>query len=291
MAAPDCVIIGSNGMLGRELLAACRRRHLATRSFADPQAMDITDQTQVRRSLSETPASLVLNAAGYADVDGSETHRELADRVNREGPANLARVCREIGATLVHYSTDYVFDGRAERPYRIDDVPNPVNEYGRSKLAGEQEIAVAGSRHLIIRTSWLFAAHGRNFVRTILDLAGRRSELDVVDDQRGRPTFAADLADTTLDLLDHGAEGLFHAANDGQCSWFELASTIVEQAGLDCRVRPCVTGDMPRPAARPPFSVLDLSSTMTLVGPPRHWAEALKDCLEQLTADRATNSP
>ena len=283
MTQAGTVIIGSTGMLGCELVAAFRDRGTEARGLVGPDEIDITDEHAVREILARERPSVVINATGYTDVDGAEAEAQAADQINRVGPGHLARFCREAGALLVHYSTDYVFDGRSQRPYRPDDTPDPVNAYGRSKLAGEREITAAGCRHLIIRTSWLFAPHGRNFVRTIFDLATKRPALDVVDDQRGRPTYAPDLATLTLQLLDHGAEGTVHAANDGQCTWFELATAIVQQAGLPCSVRACTTADMPRPAARPKYSVLDLDGTAALMGRPRQWTEALADCLERLT--------
>ncbi len=282
MTPTGIVIIGSTGMLGRELVAACRHRGLEARGFAGPDEIDVTDEDAVHRLVAREGPSVVINATGYTDVDGAEAEPQAADRVNRIGPACLARACRDAGTLLVHYSTDYVFDGRSDHPYRPGDAPNPISVYGRSKLAGEREVTSAGCRYLLIRSSWLFAAHGRNFVRTILDLAAKRAEIDVVDDQCGRPTYAPDLARMTLQLLDRGAHGTFHVANDGHGTWFELAGAIMEQAGLPCRVRPCTTADMPRPAARPRYSVLDLADTAALIGAPRPWKEALADCLRTL---------
>jgi dTDP-4-dehydrorhamnose reductase len=290
MTQSEIVIIGSTGMLGRELVAACRRRGTGTRALVGPDELDITDERAVRQLLVAPRPAVVINATGYTDVDGAEAEPEAADQVNRAGPAALAGACRDAGALLVHYSTDYVFDGRADRPYRPDDTPNPVNAYGRSKLAGEREVTAGGCRYLLIRASWLFAPHGRNFVRTILDLAAKRPALDVVDDQYGRPTYAPDLARTTFQLLDRGGLGTFHAANEGACSWFELATAIVEMSGLPCSVRPCRSTDMPRPAARPRYSALDLSGTTALVGQPRHWKDALAECLEQLAGGGVTQS-
>ena len=283
MIDPGLIIIGTSGMLGRELEAACNVRGLDPRSFPGRRALDITDADRVTDCLAELRPSVVVNATGYNDVDRAESEPDAADRSNHVGPANLARASKAVGALFVHYSTDYVFDGRAERPYRVDDAPGPLGAYGRSKLAGEQAIAETGCRHLIIRTSWLFAVRGRNFVRTILDLGRKLPEVNVVTDQVSRPTYAPDLARITLDLLERGATGTVHAANDGQCSWFELARTVAELAALDCRVQPCLTADMPRPAARPPFSVLDLSAIEPIVGRPRPWTEALAECVEQLT--------
>lgn len=277
------LIIGSGGMLGGAVEIACRQRGSAAEAIRGAHELDITDRDQVTRCLKERRPAVVINAAGYTDVDGAEREPDAADRVNRAGPEHLARAARDAGALLVHFSTEYVFDGRAQRPYRVDDPPNPLSAYGRSKLAGERAIADSGCRHLIIRTSWLYAERGRNFVRTILDLARSRPELEVVDDQVGRPTYAADLASITLELIEHGATGIVHAANDGQCSRFELARAAVGLAGLECRVRPCTTARMPRPAARPAFGVLDLSATVALVGRPRPWPDALAGCVRLLT--------
>jgi dTDP-4-dehydrorhamnose reductase len=287
MTASEIVILGSTGMLGRELVAACRRHGPEARALAGPDELDITDQHAVRKLVTDPGPPVVINATGYTDVDGAEAEPAAADRINRIGPAHLARACRDAGTLLVHYSTDYVFDGRSDRPYRPDDTPNPISTYGRSKLAGEREITASGCRHLLIRSSWLFAPHGRNFVRTVLDLAAQRAELDVVDDQHGRPTYAADLARMTLQLLERGAHGIYHAANDGWCNWFELAGAIVQRKKLACRVRPCTTADTSRPAARPRYSVLDLAGTASLVGKPRHWKDALADCLDRLSESGA----
>ena len=291
MTKSAIVIIGSSGMLGRELAAGCARRNIDIRDIACREVLDITNEGVVHRVLSAQATGMVINAAGYTDVDGAEAEAEVADQVNRAGPCNLARTCRDIGAMLVHYSTDYVFNGRARRPYRVDDIPDPVNTYGCSKLAGEQAVTDSTCEHLLIRTSWLFAPHGRNFVRTILGLARHRPTLDVVDDQYGRPTYAADLAEMTLDLVERGARGTFHAANAGHCSWYELARAIVELAVLECDVRPCATSASPRPARRPRFSVLDLSETIGQIGEPRHWKDALAECIVQLTTQCATQPP
>ncbi len=282
------IIIGSTGMLGRELAAACRRRNTDVHTYAGRESLDITNQAAVRRVFGATKPRVVINAAGYTDVDRAEADPDAADQVNHLGLAILSQACRHIGALLVYYSTDYVFNGMSHRPYRIDDHPDPINAYGRSKLAGEQAVSDSGCEYLMLRTSWLFAPHGRNFVRTILALAGQRPTLDVVNDQRGRPTYAADLAQMTLDLVEHGARGTLHAANTGHCSWYEFARTMIEFAGLECDVRPSATSPVPRPARRPRFSVLDLSETIAVIGEPRHWKDALAECVEELTADRST---
>ena len=288
MSSSGILIIGSTGMLGRELVAECARRGTDCRALVGPDDLDVTNATAVSETLRRERPAVVINAVGYTDVDGAETNQAEADLVNAAGPGNVARVCRDIDCTLVHFSTDYVFDGRAGRPYLVDDEPDPINAYGRSKLAGDHAIVEAGCRHLLVRTSWLFAAHGHNFVRTILGLACRQPTLDVVDDQHGRPTYCPDLARMTFDLLDRGAEGTFHAGNDGHCTWFDLATAIVGLAHSACEVRRCRTLDSMRPASRPAFSVLDLSATTALIGCPRHWSLAVADCVGQLIDQRVT---
>jgi dTDP-4-dehydrorhamnose reductase len=267
-------------MLGRELSRVFDPEQVV--ALAGRGELDITDAKAVSSAVGRLRPQIVINAAAWTDVDGAEAEPAEADRVNRAGPAHLADACRDIGALLVHYSTDYVFDGRARVPYRVDDAPNPINVYGRTKLAGEREVMANGCRCLLIRTSWLFAAQGHNFVRTILDLARRRSTLEVVDDQSGRPTYAPDLARMTRALLLRRAVGTWHATNDGTATWYELARAIVDAAGLDCEILPCSTESSPRPARRPAFSVLDLSATAALMGRPRHWKEAVTACVRQL---------
>ena len=280
MNTPTTAVIGASGMLGRELVSACAARGIDVIGFGGPEALDITESDAVREAL--RGVKLVLNAAAYTDVDGAESEAAKAMRVNQLGPMNLARTCRDNDALLVHFSTDYVFNGVASSAYRVEEEPSPLNVYGLSKLAGEHAIRDIGCDHLIIRSSWLFAPHSRNFVRTILDLSSQRSTLQVVADQTGRPTACGDLARRTLGLVDAGAKGTFHAANHGRCTWFEFAREIVGLTDSDCRVEPCKTNDQPRPAPRPRFGVLDLTETIKLIGKPRHWKAALRDCVEAL---------
>lgn len=278
------LIIGCGGMLGRELAKACQRRGRPTRLLLGPEEIDVTDRDAVRSAIEGVQPALVLNATGYTDVDGAESDPVTADLVNCAGAAYLAESCLSAGALLVHYSTDYVFDGQALAPYPVQAPTAPQCVYGVTKLAGENAIRAIAGEHLIIRSSWLYAPHGRNFVGSILKLARRRSEISVVTDQIGRPTSCVDLAVMTLDLIDAGARGVFHAANDGFCSWHELAEFIVEHAGEDCIVKPCSTKEFPRPAKRPAYSVLDLTETIRLIGTPPHWKEAVSVCVRQLTS-------
>lgn len=284
--APEkLVLLGSSGMLGQELLSACRARGCSPITFADSTVLNVTDHEAVREELFAIRPSVIINATGYTNVDQAEAEHDRAAAVNHGAVANLANIAREIDATLVHYSTDYVFDGEASLPYAVDATTAPLNMYGRTKLDGERAIVESGCEYLIIRTSWLYAPHGTNFVNTILRLASERESLRVVTDQRGRPTLCADLAQITCRLLDAGARGVMHGTNEGDCSWFEFAEAIVETAGLDCRIEPTVTAEFPRPARRPRFSVLDLTEANDLIGFGRHWRDALADCIDIVLHD------
>jgi dTDP-4-dehydrorhamnose reductase len=212
--------------------------------------LDVTDRDAVREAIA--PDDVVINCAAWTDVDGAEEQEAEALRVNGDGARNVA----EAAGVVVYVSTDYVFDGTKREPYVPSDPVNPMSAYGRTKLAGEQATAEANPRHHIVRTSWLFGPGGGNFVETILRLAGERDVLRVVDDQIGRPTYTRHLAEALIELSRRDDYGIHHRAGGGQCSWFEFAREIVERAGLDCRVEPCTTAEMPRPAPRPAYSVL-----------------------------------
>lgn len=224
------------------------------------------------------PWKTVINCAAYTDVDGAETNEALATRINGGAVGELARACAASGATLAHYSTDYVFDGLAASPYRTDEPRNPLGAYGRSKALGEEMVEKSGCRFLMIRTSWLYAPWGKNFVRTIMELLATRPEVRVVADQRGRPTSAEHLARTTAALLEKGARETWHVTDRGECSWFEFASEIARLRGVGC-VSACTTAEFPRPAKRPAYSVLDLSETERMVGRMPDWRMNLAQTL------------
>jgi dTDP-4-dehydrorhamnose reductase len=270
-------------MLGRALMAetAARGWTVHGRDCADG---DITDPAAVAAAIAETQAAVVLNAAAWTDVDGAETKETAATRVNGDGPRVLAEACRAAGATLVHVSTDYVFAGDAATPYPVDAPMSPLNAYGRSKAAGERAIRETGGDWIIARTAWLYDDSARNFVTTIAGLARDRDRLDVVNDQRGRPTAAAELARQLCSLVDAGARGTFHCCNDGEATWFDLARGIVDGLGLPCRVEPCGSDRYPRPAPRPAYSVLDLSRTREAIGVIPRWEESLAPVLTALAA-------
>ena len=271
-------------MLGVELVARLRRALGDSGSKLtawDIEELDIRNAAAVDAAMRDVRPGVVINSAAYTDVDGCENNLEAAMTANAEAPGVLAAACKAAGAKLVHFSTDFVFDGSAEVPYLPEDKANPLSAYGRSKWQGEQAIRSAGGPHLIIRTSWLFGPAGRNFVEAILARAQADEPLKVVNDQFGRPTIAEDLADAVVRLLDVGAEQTVHFANSGRCSWFEFAREIVRQSGSRSTVTAISSEELNRPAKRPAFSVLDTSGYTALTGhEPDNWQSALTRYLE-----------
>ena len=270
------LVVGANGMLGRDMMACIGD---AARGV-DIDEIDITSLESTERILRTLKPQTVINCAAYTDVDGCETNTETAMQVNGEGVAHLAMASREIGARLVHVSTDYVFDGGKGTPYQEDDAPCPLGVYGESKLAGEMNAAF-NPDHLIVRTQWLYGLHGRNFVETMLRLAAEKDQLSVVDDQIGSPTWTVELAAAIAALLKTGHRGLYHAANAGFCSWNEFARAIFEESGLSVTVKGMTTDELNRPARRPLYSTLDCGKLVHDTGfQPRPWRSALKAYLQ-----------
>ena len=263
------LITGAGGQLGRALQEAFADDDLVALSHEDWDVAHAPSDT-----VSQGAFDLVLHTAAWTDVDGAEADPQGAAAVNVGGTANVAG----LGAPLVAFSTDYVFDGRKATPYLESDAPNPLSAYGRTKLHGE---AAAGAEAWIVRSSWLFGATGRNFVRTMLTLAAERDEVAVVDDQRGSPTYVGHLAAAVRTLVDLGAEpGVWHLAADGDCTWAEFAEAIFEEAGLDTHVRRITTAELGRPAPRPACAVLRSERPGAPVLP--HWREGLRACLAAL---------
>jgi dTDP-4-dehydrorhamnose reductase len=282
------VLIGSDGMLGRAWDAHLTERGVA---FSSPRypGFDMTARDQVATAIPRG-TTLVINCAAWTDVDGAETREADATRVNGMAAGFLAERCAASNATLIHYSTDYVFSGQADLPYRTDHPVEPVNAYGRGKADGEARILASGCQHLIARTSWLYAPWGNNFVSTITKLARDRPTLRVVNDQHGRPTSAEHLAQTSLQLLERAAHGIYHITDGGQCSWFEFAVAIAARASPECRVEPCTSAEFKRPARRPEYSVLDLSQTEAVVGPMPPWQDNLAAVLDRTCGITARRS-
>lgn len=249
------LVVGANGMLGREVVAAARvAGHEVT--GRDVESIDITDAPATARLVAADAPQAVVNCAAFTDVDGAEQREQDALAVNGAGAGNLAAAAAAAGARIVHPSTDYVFPGDASEPYVESSPTGPRSAYGRTKLAGELAVAAAHPDHAIVRTAWLFGVHGSNFVDTILRLASERETIQVVDDQVGSPTWAGHLAPALVELAGREATGIFHAAGAGRCSWFQLAREAVARAGIPCEVEPTTTAAFPRPAPRPAFSVL-----------------------------------
>jgi dTDP-4-dehydrorhamnose reductase len=275
----DGILFGAGGMLARSVEAALmqRGRRERWRLLSQGEA-DLTNTDRIASVLDEFRPRWIVNAAAYTDVNGSERETEAAFLVNARAVESLARQCAERGIVLMHISTDYVFDGQRDGEYGEDDPPNPINAYGRSKLAGEEAIRASGVEHIIARTSWLFAEHGRNFVLTMRRRLSGGEPARVVNDQRGRPTYAGDLAAILLDLMEMDFRGTIHVCNSGVATWFDLACRVRDAFGLTNRIDPCTTQDFPQPAARPINSVLSLARLEKVLGrTPRHWIETLED--------------
>ena len=280
------LVLGGSGMLGRAWLRLLERNAPELYLAPSEEQCDLTDRRSIRNLVTEN-VHTVINCAAFTDVDGAETREDDAMRINGEAVGDLASRCREVGATLVHYSTDYVFNGCATLPYRTDHPRDPVNAYGRSKARGEELLESSGCEHLLIRTSWLYAAWGNNFVRTMARLTAEKPGLRVVHDQRGRPTSAEHLASASLELLRKDLRGTYHVADAGQCTWYEFAEHINSELGHGCDIQPCNTHQFPRPAARPAYSVLDLSAIETHIGPIGTWQQNLAQVLPHLARETA----
>ncbi|GDY31332.1 NAD(P)-dependent oxidoreductase [Gandjariella thermophila] len=290
MADLALLVSGGRGQLGSDLAARASGYVHAPGSaeldVTDPAAVADAVDALVAAARAEGLPPVVVNAAAYAAVDAAEENEERAFAVNAQGPWHLACACLRAGVPLVHVSTDYVFSGDTDRPYRTDDSPGPRSVYGRSKLAGERAVHVVaeyGARAWVVRTAWLYGPSGGNFVKTMARLERERDKLSVVDDQTGSPTYTADLADGLLALAarvvgpDAPAQRLLHATGGGSTTWYGFARAVFEELGADPdRVRPCTTAEFPRPAPRPAYSVLSDDAWREAGLPPlRHWRDAL----------------
>jgi dTDP-4-dehydrorhamnose reductase len=272
------LITGANGQLGRSLQAVLAGREVVA---TDQDELDVTRPDDVEAALTAHRPDVVLNASGYTAVDRAESEPEAAFLLNETAPRNLARATARAGATLVHISTDYVFDGEARTPYDERATPHPLSVYGASKLAGERAVGEENPRHYVVRTAWLYHPQGSNFPLTILERA-RRGPLRVVDDQRGSPTYAPHLAAVLIRLIDTGAFGIWHLAGSGDASWYELTVELLRRMGKDVPVTPVATSEFPRPAPRPAYSVLASIREPRLVLPP--WQDGLAAFVSALRA-------
>ncbi|HLC64033.1 MAG TPA: dTDP-4-dehydrorhamnose reductase [Patescibacteria group bacterium] len=269
-------ILGANGMLGRALMKEFAAEEIMV---GDLPEVDITKFDDLKKRLESFRPEIVINAAAYTDVDGSETNKEICNLVNGTAVGELSKICSGLNAVLVHYSTDYVFDGANELGYQENDQPAPINAYGQSKHLGEQLLQKRYRKYYLIRTAWLYGPEGKNFVNTIIEQSRQKSELKVVDDQFGNPTYTKDLAEATHRLLNSQTPfGIYHLTNSGSCSWHELAGEIKQLSGFDLEIKPVSSNEYQRPANRPKYSKLINTKLEQL----RPWNEALREYLKTL---------
>jgi dTDP-4-dehydrorhamnose reductase len=281
----NVLVTGAGGMLALALRGELQRRGHSVVALGRAE-LDVTERRAVEHRIADATPDAVVQCAAYTAVDAAETNEAAAMQVNAVATEHVARACHRVGARLVYPSTDYVFDGSGNQPYRPDDVPRPVGAYGRSKLAGEAAaLDVPGS--LVVRTSWLYGEGGANFVDTMLRLARERSRLAVVDDQIGRPTWTGTLARVMVDLLEREASGIFHATDGGEpTTWYGFARQVFEETSIPIPVDPVSTSAFPRPALRPRYSVLDCAATeAALRRPLTDWKVALRRYLGRSPAD------
>ncbi len=283
MAIGRVLIVGAEGMLGNDMLRLLTSRYDA--AGADIKEVDITNQASVDEFLPSQKPGVVVNCAGYTNVDGCETNPEIAFKVNADGPANLARGCRRLGVPLVQMSTDFVFDGEKKTPYTEEDVPNPISKYAESKLAGEVKISEVFDDYLIIRSTWLFGFSDKSFVRFILRKAAEGGPVPVYSAQRACPTYTLDAAEGIINLLERDARGIFHFVNSGHCNRLEFVNEIFDIRGYDkARIKLVDAKPASWTAKRPGTSILSTEKYKHLTGKtPRTWQEALRDCLEKDT--------
>lgn len=279
------LITGANGQLGTELHEILEREFPGQTLYTDVQELDLTNAKAVDSYVANNEITHIVNCAAYTAVDRAEEEKMLCAAVNTDAVKNLAMAADANGAKIIHISTDYVFDGTNHRPYRESDKVNPISQYGTTKRKGETLLLALAPQALIIRTAWLYSAHGNNFVKTMLRLADSQPEIKVVCDQIGTPTFARDLARAVVKVLQshQWVPGIYHFTDEGAASWYDFAKAIFRIAGKDVKVTPIPTEDYPTPASRPSYSILDrtrIKATYGIEIP--HWEEALADCLRQL---------
>ena len=276
------LVVGAGGQLGAELVRAAAAAGDDVRGLTRAD-LDVTAPEAIDAVIRDSGAEVVINAAAYTAVDRAESDAALCETVNALAPGWMAAAAAAIGARFVHVSTDYVFDGSATSPIPEDAPTGPLGVYGQTKLAGEEAVHAAHPGAVVMRTAWVYGLDGANFVRTVLRVTRERGEMRVVDDQRGAPSWARDLAGAALQLGRRGAQGTFHVTNSGECSWFDLAAAVVELAGIDSVITPIPTDQYPTPARRPAYSVLDNRRWRELGEPPlRPWREALEEFMSLL---------
>lgn len=296
----NILVTGANGQLGHEMqrtaktLGALGHQFVFTDVAEGYEKLDITNVDAIRTCVNEHNIDLIVNCAAYTNVDKAESDYPTADLLNHTAAGNLAQVMKETDGTLIHISTDYVFQGDRNIPCKEDWETQPLGVYGKTKLAGEQSIEASGCRHIIIRTAWLYSQWGKNFVKTMRSLTASHDTLKVVFDQVGTPTFAGDLADVIAHIIatdQLGKTGIYHFSNEGVCSWFDFAKTICQMSGNTCDILPCYSEEFPSPVSRPHFSVLDKTKIKTTFGlKVPYWTDSLRVCIDQLDQQERINA-
>ena len=290
MAIHTILVTGSNGQLGWELGQLAKSYPAFKFVLVDRSQLDLSFPETFEKMIHTIKPDCIINTAAYTAVDKSETEKALSYTVNATAVQTLASICKKLAIPFITYSTDYVFDGEATQPYASSTKVDPVNYYGSTKAAGETLAMEANEDAIIIRTSWVFSSHGNNFVKTMMRLMKERASLNIVADQKGRPTYAKDLAIATMKMIEalHAGKtmsGVYHYANTGETTWFDFAAKIKAIAGLDCALNPIETKDFPTPAKRPAYSVLDTSKieeALSIAIP--HWEDALISCMKEIEA-------
>lgn len=285
----NILVTGANGQLGHEMqrVAKSSNHNYIFTDVADGyEKLDITNIEDIRNMVKKNNVDIIVNCAAYTNVDKAESDYDTANLINNTAAGNLATAMKEVGGTLIHISTDYVFQGDRNTPCQEDWATNPLGVYGKTKLAGEAAIATTGCNSIIIRTAWLYSQWGKNFVKTMQSLTATHDTLKVVFDQVGTPTFAGDLADVIAHIINTGQTdktGIYHFSNEGVCSWYDFAKLICKLSGNTCDINPCYSEEFPSPVKRPHFSVLDkkkIKETFGIKVP--YWTDSLEVCIKQL---------
>lgn len=282
----NILVTGANGQLGNEMRRLAGSKAKNRYLFTDVAELDITDLAAIRRCMEENDISVVVNCAAYTNVDKAEDDVETADLINHKAVENLAIVCKEKDATLIHVSTDYVFQGVGHLPCREDEPTDPLGVYGKTKLAGELAVEHSGCHYLIFRTAWLYSSYGNNFVKTMRRLTAEREQLTVVFDQVGTPTYAGDLAGLIYHIVEEEKykqyQGIYHFSNEGVCSWYDFAKEIAALSGNVCDIQPCHSDEFPSKVKRPAFSVLDKTKVKRDFGCTiPYWRDSLVKCIKE----------
>ena len=285
----NILVTGANGQLGHEMQRVAKssnHNYIFTDVADGNEKLDITNLEDIRNMVKKNDVDIIVNCAAYTNVDKAESDYDTANLINNTAAGNLAAAMKEVGGTLIHISTDYVFQGDRNTPCQEDWATNPLGVYGKTKLAGEKAIEATGCNHIIIRTAWLYSQWGKNFVKTMQSLTASHDTLKVVFDQVGTPTFAGDLDDVIAHIINSGQTdktGIYHFSNEGVCSWYDFAKMICKLSGNTCDITPCYSEEFPSPVKRPHFSVLDkkkIRNTFGIKVP--YWTDSLEVCMKQL---------